>query len=328
MFSVPYSRYLFGTIPWYSFLIVTGAAIAIVLAVREEKRTSLKKDTVIDFALLVIPAGIIGARIYYVVFSWDQFKNDLVSVLRIWEGGIAIYGAVIAGLLTAWIFCRKRKISFFTLCDLIAPGLILAQAIGRWGNYFNQEAYGLPVNQPGFMFFPFAVQIQTGGELQWHMATFFYESAWNLGVFVFLMVARRKWFRYSGDVISFYGLMYACGRLIVEDFRMDSLYAGSSVRISQLLSVAICAFILFRYIRLFRRSSTVRSVMASLACAAAYLDDFAMILCMTGVLPFASLPVKTRFFILFSCSVLNIAALIIMYAKYAEGRVIYADVKE
>ena len=109
------SRLIFGLIPWYSFLIVTGAALAVYLGAREEKRAGLKKDTVIDFALWALPIGIIGARIYYVAFSWDSFKDDLLSVMRIWEGGIAIYGGVIAGLITAWFFCKHRNISFFTL---------------------------------------------------------------------------------------------------------------------------------------------------------------------------------------------------------------------
>ena len=180
------SRMLFGVIPWYSFLIVLGVVIAIVLAVREENRAGLGKDTVIDFTLVVLPCGIIGARIYYVVFSWDQFRNNLASVFRIWEGGIAIYGAVIGGLLAAWLFARRRRISFFTLCDVIAPGLILAQAIGRWGNYFNQECYGAAVTDPSLQFFPFAVFIRSDTSNPWHMATFFYESVWNLLVFVFL----------------------------------------------------------------------------------------------------------------------------------------------
>ena len=198
MLSVPYSRMLFGIIPWYSFLIVLGVVLAIFLAAREEKRARLKKDTILDFALLVLPCGILGARIYYVAFSWSQFRDDLLSVFKIWEGGIAIYGAVIGGLIAAFFFSKKRKISFLTLCDVIAPGLILAQAIGRWGNYFNQEAYGLPVQNPALQFFPYAVQIQTENGLQWFMATFFYEFVWNLLVFVFLMIARRKWFRYNG----------------------------------------------------------------------------------------------------------------------------------
>ena len=255
------SRMLFGVIPWYSFLIVLGVVIAIVLAVREENRAGLGKDTVIDFTLVVLPCGIIGARIYYVVFSWDQFRNNLASVFRIWEGGIAIYGAVIGGLLAAWLFARRRRISFFTLCDVIAPGLILAQAIGRWGNYFNQECYGAAVTDPSLQFFPFAVFIRSDTSNPWHMATFFYESVWNLLVFVFLLIARRKLFRYRGDVISFYAMFYACGRLVIEDFRTDSLYAASSVRISQLLSVLICILILIRYIRLFRRTPPFRPVL-------------------------------------------------------------------
>ena len=253
MLSVPYSRYIFGIIPWYSFLVVLGAALAILLAMREEKKGYLKKDTVIDFALIALPCGIIGARIYYVAFSWDSFRGDFLSVFRVWEGGIAIYGGIIAGLLAAFVFCRVRRISFLTLCDVFAPGLILAQAIGRWGNYFNQEAYGLPLQDSLLCFFPFAVQIRVETGLQWHMATFFYESSWNFLVFIFLIAARRKWFRYSGDVFFFYAYLYACGRMIVENFRMDSLYAAGSLRISQLLSVLICMAVLSWYFFRFRK---------------------------------------------------------------------------
>ena len=323
--SVAPSRWLFGIVPWYSFLIVVGAAIAIFLAVREEKRAGLKKDTVLDFALIVIPCGIIGARVYYVAFSWPQFKDDPISVLRIWEGGIAIYGAVIAGLLTAWIFCRKRHISFFTLCDLIAPGLVLAQAIGRWGNYFNQEAYGLAVQNSALQFFPFAVQIQTETGLQWHMATFFYESVWNFAVFIFLIIARRKYFRYSGDVFCFYAFLYACGRLIIEDFRTDSLYASSSVRISQLLSVFICILVLVRYMRMFVNKHGFRSFPVRISCVFAFAADAFSILWMTSVFSFPMLSLLHRFLLLISCSILNITALLLLYGKCAKGDLIYAN---
>lgn len=324
--SVPYSSKIFGLIPWYSFLIVTGAAIAIWLAVREERRTDLKKDTVIDFALWVLPAGIIGARLYYVVFSWDQFKDDLLSVFRIWEGGIAIYGAVIAGLLTALIFSRKRKVSFLTLCDMIAPGLILAQAIGRWGNYFNQECYGLAVNNPSLQFFPFAVQISNGAGREWHMATFFYESVWNLAVFVFLLIARRKWFHYRGDVISFYAFCYACGRLIVEDFRTDSLYATSSIRVSQLLSVFICLFILFRYFLFFGKRNTAFPVRVYISGAIAAAADLFLALWLSGAI-MLDVSVLMRFIVLLSGSIINLISVFILYGACAEGEVIYASVK-
>ena len=319
------SRLIFGIIPWYSFLIVLGVVIAITLAVREEKRLGLEKDTVLDFALLVLPCGIIGARIYYVVFSWDQFRNNLLSVIRIWEGGIAIYGAVIAGLLAAWFFSRRRKISFFTICDIFAPGLILAQAIGRWGNYFNQECFGAAVTDPSLQFFPFAVQIQADTASPWHMATFFYESVWNLMVIIFLMVARRKLFRYRGDVISFYAFLYACGRLIIEDFRTDSLYAASSVRVSQLLSVVICAAVLTRYIFIFRRRPSFRSAAVTASLILAFLADAAAALWMTNLVSLASPSLLTRFLLLACCSIVNISVLFIVYGKCAEGEIVYAD---
>ena len=319
------SRLMFGIIPWYSILIVLGVVIAIILAVREEKRAGLKKDTVLDFALIVLPCGILGARFYYVVFSWDQFKNNLLSVFRIWEGGIAIYGAVIAGLLAAWFFSRRRKFSFFTLCDILAPGLILAQAIGRWGNYFNQECFGAAVTDPSLQFFPFAVQIQADAAYPWHMATFFYESVWNLMVFVFLMIARRKLFRYRGDVISFYALLYACGRLIIEDFSTDSLFAASSVRVSQLLSVVICILILFRYLYIFRRSSAFRPSVVLPATCLAFAADVSTALWMANLVSFSVSSLLTRFLLLACCSILNIAVLFIVYGNCAEGEIIYAD---
>lgn len=327
MLSVPYSRYIFGNIPWYSFLIVIGAALAIVLAIREEKRAGIKKDTVIDFSLIVIPFGIIGARLYYVAFSWDSFKNDFVSVFRIWEGGIAIYGAVIAGLIAALFFCRIKHIRVSTLCDLIAPGLVLAQAIGRWGNYFNQEAYGLPVTEPWLCFFPFAVSIQYEGLQHWHMATFFYESVWNAIVFVFLLIARRKMFRYSGDVFLFYAYLYACGRLIIEDFRMDSLYATSSIRVSQLLSVIICAAVILRYIILFRRQQWKFPpiVLGILILFAA--GEIWMFLLMTGFISLPAVTVFQRFLVLLAGSLVNIVTLFVLYTAGCEGEIIYAHVK-
>ena len=246
MSSVPYSRYLLYPVTWYSFLIVIGASLAILLSCREEKRAGLSRDTVLDLALWLIPGGIIGARVYYVLFSFHQFQHDLLSVFRVWEGGLAIYGGIIAGLLIMFLFCRHRNIPFLLLCDIIVPGLALAQSIGRWGNWFNMEAYGLPVTGSFPCFFPFAVQIPADS-YTWHLATFFYESFWDFIVFVFLLLARHTLLNHrKGDVFFFYLFLYAAGRLVIEELRMDSLYA-SSVRISQLLSALLCAFILFRY---------------------------------------------------------------------------------
>ena len=236
---MPSSRFIFGTLPWYSVLIVTGVCLALLLASREEKRLGLPKDTVVDLALWVIPAGIIGARLYYVLFAWDTFRAHPISILYIWQGGLAIYGAVIGGGLAALLFSHRRKLNPLALLDMIAPGLLLAQAIGRWGNFFNMEAYGLPVTSPAWQFFPAAVRIPSPGGDTWHMATFFYESMWNLAGFGVLMLTRRRMARH-GDTTLWYFLLYGSGRLIIEGLRTDSLMATDTLRISQLLSAALC----------------------------------------------------------------------------------------
>ena len=237
MSSIPCSWYLIYPVPWYSVLIVAGILLAVILACREEKRQGLPKDTVIDLALWILPCGVIGARIYYVVFSWDQFRNDLWSVFRIWEGGIAIYGGIIGGLAALLFFCRRRSLSPLVLCDIIVPGLALAQGIGRWGNWFNIEAYGITVTNES-----------PADGYAWHLAAFFYESVWDICVFLLLILLRKKSLHEKGDVFCFYLFLYAAGRLVIEETRIDSLYLSPSVRISQLISVLLCLCILIRYI--------------------------------------------------------------------------------
>ena len=238
--AMPSTRFIFGTLPWYSVLIVLGICAALLLASREEKRLHLPKDTVIDLALWVVPMGIAGARLYYVAFAWDTFASNPVSVLYLWQGGLAIYGGILGGALGVFLFSRRRHIRLATLTDMIVPGLALAQAIGRWGNYFNMEAYGLEITNPALQFFPFAVLIPgRNGEI-WHMATFFYESVWNLATFAALWLARKR-MRRPGDATLWYFALYGGGRLMIEGLRLDSLMAGGgSVRISQWLSVLMC----------------------------------------------------------------------------------------
>ncbi len=235
--AIPYSRTIVGGLPWYSVLVVCGIALAIWLAEREGKRLGLMKDTAVDLALMVVPFGIVGARLYYVAMSWEQFAARPLSALYIWEGGLAIYGGVIGGALGAWIYAKRRKLSFAVLADIIAPGLILAQAIGRWGNYFNMEAYGQRIADETFMFFPFGVLIEHGGGYAWHMATFFYESMWNLAGFAFLWSVRKR-MRFQGDLFAWYLVLYGSGRFIIEQLRQDSLYIGT-LRASQWLSMAL-----------------------------------------------------------------------------------------
>ena len=239
--AVPYSRYFLGFISWYGLLIAVGASLAVILSSREAKRLNLPKDTIIDLALWVLPIGILGARAYYVLFSWESYQSNPVSALFIWEGGLAIYGGILAGLAVVVVFCRKRRLPLPVMADILVPGVALAQSIGRWGNYFNQEAYGIPLpeNSP-LCFFPLAVLIPENGILTWHVATFFLESVIDFTLFLFLVIGKRKLFRRPGDAACFYFLFYAAGRIFVENLRMDSLYLGISVRVSQLISALLC----------------------------------------------------------------------------------------
>lgn len=250
--AIPYSRYIVGSLPWYSVLIITGIALAILLCCREEKRLGLQQDTVIDLALWVVPFGIVGARLYYVVFAWEAFARDPLSILRVWEGGLAIYGGVIGGLVAILLFARRRKLPPFLLTDMIVPTLSLAQSIGRWGNYFNMEAYGAAITDPAWQFFPVGVLIPEGGGYAWHMATFFYESVWDLGVFLVLWFIVRKRKKRDGTVTLWYMLLYGTGRFFIEGLRTDSLMSGS-LRVSQLLSAAMviasAALLLLRALR-------------------------------------------------------------------------------
>lgn len=229
----PIAFEIFGKpIYWYGIIISLGVLIGIYLAMREAKRLELDPEIIIDFCLLAIPLAIIGARIYYVVFQWDAYKDNPIDVIKIWEGGLAIFGAVIGGVIAALIFTRWRKLDFWLLTDIVAPSLILGQALGRWGNFFNQEAYGYAITNPAWQWFPAAVFIEKNQ--QWHMATFFYESLWNFIVFLFLIFYRKRKKR-KGEVFLLYLILYSCGRIVIEGLRTDSLYWGP-FRVSQLLS--------------------------------------------------------------------------------------------
>ena len=226
-------RLLFGFIPVYGLLIAGGIGLGVWLCGTQEKRLGLPKDTAVDFALWVIPAAIIGARIYYVAFQWDFYKNDFLRVFRVWEGGLAIYGGVIGGAIAAFLYAKVKKLSFGALADMTAPALILGQAIGRWGNFVNQEAYGELIENPALQFFPIAVYADGA----WRMATFFYESAWNLTGFFVLWLTRKKT-AVPGDLMLLYLCWYGVGRAVIEGLRTDSLMWGG-VRVSQALSVLL-----------------------------------------------------------------------------------------
>ena len=234
---------------WYGALIALAVLLGVACAAVREKKLALPRDTTLDFLILALPLALIGARIYYVAFSWDSYASDPLSVFNLREGGLAIYGAVIGGVLAALLFSARRRIPFGTLADLCAPSLALGQAIGRWGNFFNQEAYGTVVSNPAMQFFPVAVYIEADG--LWHAATFFYESAWCLIVFAALLALERlKALKKPGELFGAYLFLYAAERIVVEGLRTDSLMLGH-IRVSQLLSgllmLGVLVWVLARY---------------------------------------------------------------------------------
>ena len=254
------------TVNWYGVLIAAAVLIGYLLAAREQKRLGLPEGTMLDIFFYIVPLAIICARIYYVAFSWDMFRDRPWEIVMIHKGGIAIYGAVLGGILGAYIFSRRRHVPMGKLIDMLTPSLVLGQAIGRWGNFFNQEAYGALITDARWQFFPAGVYIEALGE--WHMATFFYESVWCLAVFALLMATRRR-YTHSGDVLCWYAVLYGAERAIVEGMRTDSLYLGG-VRMSQLLSMLmiLAVLVLFFARRRHRTAGDVAALAAGCALGA------------------------------------------------------------
>lgn len=231
---------LFGiqglNIAWYGVIIASGLLLGILLASLRARRRGWSSDLVLDFILLAVPLAVIGARAYYVAFEWDYFAANPEKIVAINQGGLAIYGAVIGGFLAAFIFSKAAKFPFLKLIDLVIPSLILGQAIGRWGNFVNQEAFGALVKNPKLQFFPLAVYIQSLGE--WHQATFFYESSCNVILLIVTLLLGRKGVK-DGTLLATYFIGYGIARAVIEGLRTDSLYLFGSIRISQALSAAL-----------------------------------------------------------------------------------------
>jgi phosphatidylglycerol---prolipoprotein diacylglyceryl transferase len=231
---------LFGiqglNIAWYGIIIACGLLLGVLLASLRARRRGWSADVVLDFILLAVPLAVIGARLYYVAFEWEQYAGSLGKIFAINEGGLAIYGAVIGGFLAAFIFSKASKFPFLKLIELVIPSLILGQAIGRWGNFINQEAFGAMITNPKLQFFPLAVYIQSLGE--WHQATFFYESFWNSILLVVTLLLGRKRVK-DGTLMATYFIGYGIGRAVIEGLRTDSLYLFGSIRVSQVLSAAL-----------------------------------------------------------------------------------------
>ena len=231
---------LFGiegfNIAWYGVIIGVGMLLGVLLATYRAKKKGYQSDLIFDFILIALPIAIICARLYYVVFEWEDYVGNPIKIFAIREGGLAIYGGVIRGFLSAVVFCKINKFPILKLIDLAIPSLVLGQAIGRWGNFMNQEAYGAIITNPKLQFFPFGVYIDAISE--WHQATFFYESTWNIVLFALLLVVARR-MKEDGSLLAIYFMGYGMGRFLVEGLRTDSLYVFHVIRVSQLLSLLL-----------------------------------------------------------------------------------------
>ena len=289
--GIPVRRILFSPFgfPVYTYGVITAFALflAVFLGLRKCEKCGISQDNIIDLMLFATPISIIFARLYYVIFSWDYFKDDFMKIINIREGGMAIYGAVIGALLTALVFTRIKKISTLNLMDFGVPYLLMAQGIGRWGNFVNQEVFGTNTNLPWGMisdeisrYITYnAPRLNELGILMDPLApvhpTFLYESLWNLAVFaILLMLSKKK--KFDGQILLGYLIGYGIGRAFIEGIRIDSLMLGS-IRISQLLSVIFVIGGLIIYTILYRNSRNKIIAAASEIGQSAYGDIITMI---------------------------------------------------
>ncbi len=217
---------IFGLdVMWYGVLMAVAMILCVTIALREGKRVNISEDDLLNLAIVAIPSGLLCARLYYVVFNWSWYSNNLSEILNFRGGGMAIHGGLIGGLLAGFIYTKVKKIDFFKMADTVIIGMPLGQAIGRWGNYINGEAHGGPTDLPWGILVD-GVKVHP---------TFLYESIWNLGVFVFLWFFRTKK-KYEGQIVLMYLGLYSVGRFFVEGLRTDSLMFGP-LRMAQVISI-------------------------------------------------------------------------------------------
>lgn len=251
----------FFSIKWYGVIIAFGFTLAALFGGRIAYTWRINLSKMVDVLIYGTFGGIIGARAYYVIFQWDYYSQNPAEIFQIWNGGLAIYGGIIGGLLAAFITCKVEKLNFYNLLDMVGMSLLIGQGIGRWGNYANQEAFGTFTNGNfGMMSSKVASYIASNPDkfglegitdvnayieennLFVH-PTFFYEFAWCMLGFLVLYITLKKFRKFSGQLFLSYGIWYGLGRTFIEGLRTDSLYIGdTSIRVSQLLSICIVAF--------------------------------------------------------------------------------------
>lgn len=226
---------------FYSLCILMGVILALIVIMKEVKKSKIDKDKFYDLAFYTLIFGILGARIYYVIFNMDYYINHIEEIFEIWNGGLAIHGGIIAGLITIYIFTKKNNMKFLKILDIIVPGLILAQGVGRWGNFFNGEAFG-PVVSYSFLKKTLVPSFIIKGMKiygYYHMPTFLYESVWDILGFIIMIILRKKKHK-EGFLTGFYLSYYSLGRFFIELLRTDSLRLGI-IKVACLMSLIMFA---------------------------------------------------------------------------------------
>lgn len=232
------------TIYWYAIIIVTGVLIGLWMATKESVRIGLPQDTFSDLLMYALPISILSARLYYVIFEWQSqvVGQPWWNIFAVWEGGIAIHGAIIGGVLTGVVFSKRKGIPFWKLADVAGPSLIVGQAIGRWGNFMNQEAHGGPVSDAAYQnfirFLPDFIENQMVIDGVLYHPTFLYESIWNFLVLGGLIYLRKR-NPIRGEVFLQYIIWYSVGRFFIEGLRTDSLYMFDLLRTAQMISIVM-----------------------------------------------------------------------------------------
>ena len=257
------------TLRWYGLLIASAVLIGLYLSSWLAKQRKLENGLISDLLPLLVLFSVIGARIYYVAFEWRNYAGSPLKALAIWEGGIAIHGALIAGTLTLILFCRWRRQPFWDVLDVLVPSVALGQAIGRWGNFFNSEAFGVPTDLPWKLFIPTSSRPLLYSDAEFFHPTFLYESIWNLLLFIVLIAVFRTGIKRSGSVPAgamscLYLIGYSLGRVWIEGLRIDPLCIGAlppacegGVRIAQLMSGVLALLGIFGLWWLFGRKQNL-----------------------------------------------------------------------
>jgi phosphatidylglycerol---prolipoprotein diacylglyceryl transferase len=249
------------TLRWYGLLIASAVLIGVNLSIYLAKKRRMDGETIGDLAIWLVVAAIPCARLYFVLFNWNDYQYHLGDVVAVWKGGIAIHGAIIGGILATMAFSKFKKISFWSLADVVVPSVALGQAIGRWGNFFNSEAFGSPTNLPWKLYIPSTRRPPEFQDVEYFHPTFLYESLWNLGVFGILMLlffrslSARKPLK-DGTLFLLYLILYSLGRVWIEALRTDSLMFGS-LRMAQVISLVGVAAGSFGLVWLYRQRSKV-----------------------------------------------------------------------